>query len=106
MRPENAAARGHVCSFPCFRSYASISSRALLSSNQIANRQANLPQLQLHQIVIAPAAPVNAVQTSERTKRNAHALPHAQARRPRQLNKTVGVFPRAQSGHGGVRHRG
>jgi len=77
-----------------------------LSSNQIANRQANLPQLQLHQIVIAPAAPVNSIKTSKRTKRNSNTLPYAQPRRARQLDKALRVFPRAQCGHGGVWHRG
>jgi len=45
-----------------------------LSSNQIANRQANLPQLQLHQIVIAPAAPVNFIKASKRTKHNSNTV--------------------------------
>jgi predicted RNA methylase len=59
----------------------------------------NLPQLQLHQIVIAPAAAVNAVKPSERTKRNFNTLPYAQPRRPRQ---DIGTTEMTMTGRRGL----
>jgi len=57
----------------------------------------NLPQPQLHQIVIA--APVNSIKTSKRTKRNSNTLPYAQPRRPRQ---DIGTTEMTMTGRRGL----
>jgi hypothetical protein len=50
---------------------------------------------------LTPSPPAKKATASED-----QALPYAQPRRPRQLDKALSVFPHAQCGHGCVWHRG